>query len=816
MQSYKLFRENIKKTNFFHPVYVINKKHPRVIANSHEIIIFAKISTPKTLQNVKKYLRIILIVASVLVFILGAVCLTVSPAAKYVINNYGPKIVGRTMQADDVSINLLSGRVVVDGFKLYEAEDSTLFISLRKFDTKANLWRLLSQTIDISHLTFDALDVNIIQNGSQFNFDDILEFYSPADTLACVADSLAADTTATAPAAEDSWVIELNNIAFNEGYVHYYDAELDATLGLRNLNLIIPALYFSNRNSDVDVEFNLDEGGRLRTHLEYCMEQGDFNLHLNLDSLNLGSLQPYIHQSFNVGDFVGTLNAAADIAGNLNHIMDFNASGTLDLCGLSVNDTEGAPLANIDNLHIGMSKLSLLNRICHFDVIRMRGANVTVVYDKQGNMNFDKIFKEEESTTAEATEEPTAEEEESKPFEIRIGDLDLGGIGVDYTDHTLRKTFSYSLSEITLRSRNFDLAGTNRAMITARLGNSGRANISWNGTLHDLDNQKLNVNVENVRMADFSPFCYEYTSYPLTAGNMTFSSDNVVSKSRLSSKNALDVYQCTAGHKDKSYKAEYSNIPVRMGLYLLKDMDEHIKMDIPVSGTLGSPEFSFRKIVFKTIGNAMLKVVASPFVFLKGNDNNLKDIPFDPVSSSFTTQQYESLTTIADAIKAKPEMQITLRQHTNVQGLQQQLELLALKRDYHNSLTDQPTDQLSPMDTERIAALSFSNAELEAYADTLLIRRGMAADTTANFATKRSKLYAERAAGQIEMLKQMRNRTIRDYVVGQQGVADSLFRVEDITAEAQAAYKGKSRYTIEMAVGGENVTVGSEENQTEL
>ena len=773
----------------------------------------------------KKSIRITLIIVSVLVFLLGAVCLAVSPVAKYVINNYGPKIVGRTMQADDVSINLLSGRVVVDGFKLYEAEDSTLFVSLRKFDTKANLWRLLAQTVDISHLIFDGLNVNIVQNGSEFNFDDIIEFYSPTDTLQCATDSLevvaapdslVADTTAVAPAEEDSWAIELNNIAFNEGYVHYYDAELDATLGLRNVNLIIPALYFSNRNSDVDVEFNLDEGGRLRTHLEYCMEQGDFNLHLNLDSLNLGSLQPYVRQSFNVGDFAGILNAAADIAGNLNHIMDFTAAGTLDLSGLYVNDTENTPLANIDNLHIGMSNLSLLDRTCTFDVIRMRGAHVAVVYDKQGNMNLMQVLKEEEEAPAEENSEEPATEEESEPFEIRIGDLDLGGIGVDYTDHTLRKTFSYSLSEITLRCRNFDLAGTNRAMATARLGKSGRANISWNGTLHDLNNQKLNIKVDNVRMADFSPFCYEYTSYPLTAGNMTFSSDNVVSNSRLSSKNALDIYQCTADHKDKSYKAEYSNIPVRMGLYLLKDMDEHIKMDIPVSGTLGSPEFSFRKIVFKTIGNAMLKVVASPFVFLKGDDNSLKDIPFDPVSSSFTTQQYESLTTIADAIKAKPEMQITLRQHTNIQGLQQTLELLALKRDYHNSLTDQPTDQLSPMDTERIAALTFSNAELEAYADTLLIRRGMAADTTANFATKRSKLYAERAAGQIEMLKQMRNRTIRDYVVGQQGVADSLFRVEDITAEAQAAYKGKSRYTIEVAVGGESVTVGSEENQTEL
>ncbi len=749
--------------------------------------------------------KFLIIIASVVVALVAIVCVAISPAAKYVVNNYGPDIIGRQMSVQKVGINLLSGRVRIQDFKLQEDDDTLAFVSLDELDTKANLWRLLSHTVDIRYVRLNGLNARVIQNGRDFNFDDIIEFYSSPE------DSTEVDTLDTGRV----WNIEINDIAFNQGYVSYQDVVLDASLGLRNLNLMIPALYFSNRNSNVDIEFNFDEGGTLRTHLAYSMEQGDFALHVNLDSLNLASLQPYVMQSFNVGSFEGSLWAVVDLIGNLNHIMDFDASGSLNMAHLAATDLEGAPLASVDTLHVGMKNLSLLRRNCALDVVYLNGARVAVEMSREGEMNLAALIKESApDTTAVESLEPVADTTDNKPFALTIGQLSLSGIGVDYTDYSMHQPFSYSLSNITLHSRNFDLAGTNRAMMTARLGKAGRANVSWSGSLHNLNDQKLNLNVENVRMADFSPFCYEYTSYPLTGGNMTFSSDNIVSNSRLNSNNKIDVYQCTAGHKDRSYKAEYSNIPVRMGLYLLKDMDEHVKMEIPVRGTLGSPEFSFRKIIFKAIGNAMLKVVASPFVFLKGANNGIKDIPVEPTSATFTTQQYESLTTIAEAIKAKPEMSVTLRQHINTNGLQEQLEQMALMRDYHNSLTDKPTEKLSPMDTERIATLSYPSAELDEFAKRCLIEKGMAADTTANLATKRTKLYASQAAAQIEMLKTARNRIIHDFVVTQQGVADSLFRVENVAPEVEAAYKGKSRYTIEVAIGGESTLLEEESEES--
>jgi hypothetical protein len=434
--------------------------------------------------------------------------------------------------------------------------------------------------------------------------------------------------------------------------------------------------------------------------------------------------------------------------------------------------------------------------------------------DRDGNINLAQILKPSSDTTATETPTESVENPEAeKPFTLKIDRLNLAGIAVDFTDHSMRQRFKYSLSDIALRSHNFDIAGTNQAFISARLNKTGRANIVWNGTLHDLKDQKLKVNIENLRLTDFSPYCYEYTAYPLTEGNMTFVSDNVVSNSRLSSNNHIDIYKSNAGNKDKSYKAEYSNIPVRLGLYLLKDMEEHILLDIPVKGMLTSPEFSFRKIMFKAIGNAILKVVASPFILLQGDKgSSLHDIAIDPQQHTFTTQQYESFNTIIDALKAKPELHIALLQYIDEEPQQTPFEVMALKRDYHNSKTEKSTDKLSHTDTERIAQLSYPDAELDAFVNKRLVESGLAADTIASLSDKRHTLYAEQSKMHINLLKQSRNKAIRDYFL-QQGIADSLITIDN--AEDKTIYKGKDRYIIEVGLGDETVSLNPE-NQNSL
>ena len=746
----------------------------------------------------KRVVRIIIILIIVLIALVGIIWAAAGPVAKYVVNNYGPDLVGRRMSVEKVAVNLLAGKVRVEKFDLREQNDSASFVSLNELEVKVNLWKLLGRTLQVNNLRFDKLDAQILQNGSEFNFGDIIDHFA--------ADSTAQDSVQSE---SEPWIIALNNIKFDQGHVRYHDQKLDAQLGMENINLSIPALYFSSQKSDVDLQFNFEKGGTLSTRLAYNMEQGDYSLFVELDSLNLEALRPYSEQMLNITNFAGALSAAIQLTGNLNHIVDFRANGTVDAADLKADDLQGVQLARVDNLHLELNELDLLEKRCLFDNVALSGAYARVELDREGNINLAQILKPSSDTTAtESATESSESTEDNKPFTLKINKLNLAGIAVDFTDHSMRQQFKYSLSDIALRSHNFDIAGTNQAVISARLNKTGRANIVWNGTLYDLKDQKLKVNIENIRLTDFSPYCYEYTAYPLTGGNMTFISDNVVSNSRLSSNNHIDVYKSTAGNKDKSYKAEYSNIPVRLGLYLLKDMEEHILMDIPVKGLLTSPEFSFRKIMLKAVGNAILKVVASPFIFLQGDKgNSLHDIAIDPLQHTFTTQQYESFNVIVDALKAKPELHIALLQYVNEERLQTPFEEMALKRDYHNSKTEKATDKLSHSDTERIAQLSYSDAELDAFINQRLIEKGLAADTIASLSDKRHTLYAEQSVMHINFLKQGRNKAIRDYFL-QQGVADSLITIDN--AEDKTIYKGKDRYIIEVGLGDETVSLNPE------
>ena len=90
-------------------------------------------------------------------------------------------------------------------------------------------------------------------------------------------------------------------------------------------------------------------------------------------------------------------------------------------------------------------------------------------------------------------------------------------------------------------------------------------------------------------------------------------------------------------------------------------------MDLPVRGVSDSPEFSYRKIVLKAIGNVLLKVVTAPFSFLlSGNKENIGYINIDPLQYVFTSEQYASLDKIAQALQDKPEMHIVLTQRVNM------------------------------------------------------------------------------------------------------------------------------------------------------
>ena len=57
---------------------------------------------------------------------------------------------------------------------------------------------------------------------------------------------------------------------------------------------------------------------------------------------------------------------------------------------------------------------------------------------------------------------------------------------------------------------------------------TGSAKLRWEGTLDDLNNQSITLWLSNLNLRDFSPYCEHFTAYPVTDGNLTFRSQNVI------------------------------------------------------------------------------------------------------------------------------------------------------------------------------------------------------------------------------------------------------------------------------------------------
>ena len=153
-----------------------------------------------------KWLKISLIVLSSLIgFILLVLLfgtLFGGCVAKNYVNNHTEDILGRRGSVEHVGMNLFTGHVAVNGLAIYEDNGTDKFAGFDTLDVDISLLRLLGQTVYLRHITLSGLDVQVLQNGSRFNFSSMLEY-------------LQSDTTETEEPQDTTpspWVISLHNI----------------------------------------------------------------------------------------------------------------------------------------------------------------------------------------------------------------------------------------------------------------------------------------------------------------------------------------------------------------------------------------------------------------------------------------------------------------------------------------------------------------------------------------------------------------------------------------------------------------------------
>lgn len=783
----------------------------------------AELNTPtaKSPKTKRKWLRRLLISLGVLLLVLilaiSAVIIWLGPIAEYVVERYDKELVGRRLQMDNLRIKVFKGEMSVDSLRLYEANDSTTFISLNRFETMLEPREIFRNHIDIRRIALTEPSVNIAQRGSSFNFDDMLQFI----------DSTYLATEEQPQTESEPWRISIKDVRLAGGYVSYLDQELDQQWLVSSLMVQSDSILLHNAMTRIDASLEINRQARLSGNVGINLESLDFEFEGSLQEFQLNDIYKYVVPVVNLRELYGTLSTELSLVGNINNVISTEITGNISLDELHLTGPDGGELFAADNLSAEIQRINLDKQHFALESLTSTGYSTQFIMRKNGTTNFDGLFYEEPEVSIETTsqhmggqiydqkERVTITTQESvAPFSgmtLKIGHLNLAGGYIYFVDKTMNKEFKYKLHNISIESKNFNIAARNKLTVRATTNNQGSALIRWEGSLDDFYNQSILASLSNVAMKDFTPYAEHYTAFPITSGNLTFKSQNIITNGELSGMNRMGTYDFGVGKKDKSLDPEF-NIPLRLGVWVLTDKDKHIDVDLPITGHIDSPEFSYRKVIFKAIGNLLLKIVASPFSWMSSDkQETFQHIDFDLLDPTLNSEQYARIDKIAAALKEDSSIKVRLTQSVNYERAQREIANLNLKMAYYNSTQVESDHRLDMLDLMKINDMRLSGKEVVAFADSMLVARGIDPSHLSTHA-KAQALYGDMVDKQLTMMFESRAKIIREYVGFQhKELAAESFVIESQNTEQMKSYKGKPRLILTLIIDDEEVNIETNE-----
>ncbi len=605
---------------------------------------------------------LVLIVALVLFGTLFGGCV-----AKNYVNTHGQDLIGREVQVDHVGVNLFTGRVAIHDLAIMEDNGSDRFAGFDTLDVSVSLLRLLGQTVYLRHITLSGLNVSIVQDSNQMNFQSIIDHFAK--------DSTEAEPADTTPS---NWVFSLHKIHLTHGSADYTDLRRMAHSGFHNLNIFVPDFVIGGKEkTDAGLTVQLTKGGTLKADATWNAQTQDFTADLSLSDLLLDQLKDFNMNPDFVQEIKGALGLTAHVSGNLKQALDMNISGKVDVDNLDLIDSASTSLASLNHLGVDLNKMVLSQNLFDINSIVLDGLNLRYELFADSTNTLSRIFSKAQEVTdttlAEAEPETVSDSAtvdttmQSIPLQLRLGHIDLNHINFTFADHTLPDPFEFPVTDLRLTADNITTSGNNNAKVFANLPEGGVLLVDWKGNISDWKlNQSLRLDVRNLHLTSLSPYMVAYFALPFTDGIFSFSSLNTIQNSQLNGKNKIDIYKPTLGERRNDVKPQLK-LPVKAALYILKDKDDKVILDVPIKGNVDNPEFNYMKLVWKTLGNLVVKVATSPVRMLGnlgGSNDNELFITIDHHEPDFTSEQFYQIDQVAGVAKMDTSYRMLLQLHT--------------------------------------------------------------------------------------------------------------------------------------------------------
>lgn len=169
--------------------------------------------------------------------------------------------------------------------------------------------------------------------------------------------------------------------------------------------------------------------------------------------------------------------------------------------------------------------------------------------------------------------------------------------------------------------------------------------------------------VNDLDLPPLSPYSVKYAGYGIERGKLNVDVNYVINADgRLTATNKIVLRQLAFGDRVDGG----GSLPVKLAVALLADRNGVINVDLPVSGSINDPQFSIAGLVWRALGNLIVRAVTSPFTLLSSafgggaGTPQSSAIDFTPGAKWLEAPARQNLDKVAQAMRDKPQLQLTL------------------------------------------------------------------------------------------------------------------------------------------------------------
>lgn len=488
--------------------------------------------------------------------------------------------------------------------------------------------------------------------------------------------SAAAERKPTAP-----WQISLGQFALNDWSVLWQDATTRPAvkLALTPLNLTLDKITWP---ATAPVPLMLETGfdkGHLRITGDLDLKQPAADLQIDSESLPLPLLQPYIAQQLAIRLNKGTAGSHLQLHWDTGS-RGLTVQGDAGLRDLNVLATaDNSRLLGAQSLQARGLDLQLKRNQMRLANVQVDGLYSQVLINANKQLNLAQLVlpaggKPAAATTPDATSPDAASP--AKPatppapakapgMALSIGKVSVRRSAMLFADQSMTPGFATGIEQLSGQVTGLDSRDVSSARVDLKGVVAPAGQVSINGRMNPLaSNLSLDMALQfhELELSALTPYAARFAGYRIDRGKLDIDLRYQIEKRALQAQNKVVLRQLRLG--DKVDSPEAIGIPLKLAVAILRDVDDNIDIDLPISGSLDNPEFSIGPIIWKAFLNLLTRAATAPFSMLGsliGGGDDLSNVPFAVGSSELTPAARDNLGKLAKALTSRPALQLEVR-----------------------------------------------------------------------------------------------------------------------------------------------------------